>query len=110
MTEEEKKEEEQKEPEQKEESEEETETSSYVTHDEFNAQQQLVEDISGTLLDIQETVKKLVPVPSKEGETPVTPEQKDTTPVSPDIKIDNPIEYLYVRKRGGRVVRREVKK
>lgn len=46
---------------------------------------------------------------SKTPETPTLPE-KDTTPKSPEINLESPFKTVYIRKRWGRIVARQVPK
>ena len=90
-------------------SENEEEENTQVSRTEFDNLASEVTGIHDILSGIQTTLTSLDIKPGeKKEEDPV--EHKDDTPISPDIKIDNPIEYFYVRKRGGRVVKREKSK
>lgn len=42
-------------------------------------------------------------------DAPVEEQRPDPTPTTPDIEVPNAITYKYVRKLGGRVVKRQVK-
>jgi hypothetical protein len=88
---------------------EEEEKDSQVSRTEFDNLSSEVNGIHDILSSVQETLTNLAVKPGEKKEE-APPEHKDDTPISPDIKIDNPIEYLYVRKRGGRVVKREKSK
>lgn len=41
--------------------------------------------------------------------TPRTEEHHDPTPVTPEVTVPSAIKYTYVRKPGGRIVKRQLK-
>jgi hypothetical protein len=87
----------------------ENEEEAQVSRTEFDNLSSEVNGIHDILSSVQETLTSLAVKPETKEEESI-PEHKDDTPVSPDIKIDNPIEYIQVRKRGGRIVKREKSK
>ncbi len=59
--------------------------------------------------EIKALVRGLADIPQSHETGPITP-PKDKTPESPPVEINSPFDFIFVRKRGGRVVKRAVPK
>jgi hypothetical protein len=65
--------------------------------------------LEGSVDEIKALVRGIADIP-KGDETPPAPSPEERKPESPPIKVESPFDTIFVRKRGGRVVKRQIPK
>jgi hypothetical protein len=66
-----------------------------------------VQTVETKVDSILEELKKLV-IPSKKEEAAPETKPDEVVPETPEIKLDDPVKFMHVRLRGGRIVKRKV--